>query len=845
MRISLNGNDWQFKDYYGEDWRWRNAHEPNSRDVNHWRQGAVPGSVHHDLWTVGTIPNPYFELNSLLIEWIPARTWVYKKTFQVESALQGQRIQLHFEGVDYEAEFFLNGISLGSHRGMYTPAIFEVSEHLLYGQENLLAVVIESAPHEQPQVGRTSAVRTHKSRMTYWWDFCPRMVHIGIWDEVYLEVTDTVRIEDVFVRPILAPDFQHADLDVAIALDALQSESVDIELTVRLEGEIQAQQRISHSINQGKSSLRANIPLEQPQLWYPNGYGAQPLYDVEVTLFRGDKQLHQRIITCGIRKVELIHNENSSEDALPYTLVVNGRKLYIKGWNWVPLDVMYGVPRPEKLEHLLRLAQSAHVNLLRIWGGGLIEKEAFYNLCDRLGIMVWQEFIQSSSGIDNNAPEDPEFIAEMVKEAEIIIPRKRNHPSLIIWCGGNELQRGAEQPLDDSHPLLAALKATVAQLDPDRIWLATSPTGRVFMNSLENIERDPDALHDVHGPWEYQGVTGQYSLYNQGTSLLHSEFGVEGMTNRKSLDATIASEHQLPVSLENPYWQHLGAWWVKQRMWQATFGAIADVETLRRATQFMQAEGLHYALEADRRRKYHNSGTLPWQFNEPYPMAACTSAVDYYGQAKPAYYAVAHAYEPVHISAKYPTLAWAERKNFEAEIWVNHSHETSAEAQLQIKLIGQSGSIYKNWQRKVLLPVNSAAFLTPVQFALTELKEAVFFLDLVLRAASENVLSENRYIFTTTADLSPLLNVPMTQLTINRQEVNDGWQVNIRNTGNATAFFIWIEDSRDLDAQGTVYFSANHFCLFPQESKTITVSWQNVPVNERNLDIQGWNTQML
>ncbi|MCZ7575223.1 MAG: hypothetical protein M5U01_42275 [Ardenticatenaceae bacterium] len=180
-RVLLNGNDWQLKGFIGEDWMWHNVHKPGSPDVRWWHRGTVPGSVHNDLWRAGEIPDPYYERNSLLIEWVPERTWVYKKTFFVDRTEKGKRVHLHFKGVDYAARFFLNGQLLGSHQSMYTPAVFEVGDRLRYGEENLLAVVFDPAPHEQPQIGRTSQVRTHKSRMTYWWDFCLRWAPCAGW----------------------------------------------------------------------------------------------------------------------------------------------------------------------------------------------------------------------------------------------------------------------------------------------------------------------------------------------------------------------------------------------------------------------------------------------------------------------------------------------------------------------------------------------------------------------------------------------------------------------------------------------------------------------------------------
>ncbi|HWI62841.1 MAG TPA: glycoside hydrolase family 2 TIM barrel-domain containing protein, partial [Symbiobacteriaceae bacterium] len=636
-RISLGGRDWLFKGFVGEDWVWRNAEKPDTRDVRYWYQGAVPGTVQHDLWERGLIPHPYVEQNSLAIEWVPQRTWIYKKRFTADESLRRQQVRLCFDGVDFAAQFFLNGERLGEHSSMFTPVAFDVTDRLRYGEENLLAVVLEAAPPEQPQVAKTRNVRTHKSRMTYWWDFCPRMPHVGIWDQVYLEATGPVRIENVFVRPLLTEDLHRADVNVTVALSA----PATVEAVVRLGNEV-----VGHATSE---TGELSIPVMQPQLWWPNGHGEQPLYDLEVKVTGSDT----RRIPFGIRKVEMISNEGAEAAARPYTLVVNGRRIYAKGWNWVPMDVMYGVERPAKLEHLLTLARQAGVNLLRIWGGGLIETEAFYDLCDRFGIMVWQEFIQSSSGIENKPSEEPAFIEMMVREAEAIIPRRRNHPSLVIWCGGNELTAPDGSPLDDSEPVLGALAAVVKRLDPDRFWLSTSPTGRQFSNTLKAIAEDPAGMHDVHGPWEHQGLTEQYTLYNRGACLLHSEFGAEGMTNWKTLQATIRPENQWPATRDNPVYFHLGAWWINEPLIQQSFGGISEIATLQKASQFLQHEALRYALEADRRRAWQCSGTLPWQFNEPYPNAYCTSAVDYYGRPKPGYWGVRKAYEPLAVTARF------------------------------------------------------------------------------------------------------------------------------------------------------------------------------------------------
>jgi beta-mannosidase len=437
----------------------------------------------------------------------------------------------------------------------------------------------------------------------------------------------------------------------------------------------------------------------------------------------------------------------------------------------------------------------------------------------------------------------------MAAEARQIIPGRRNHPSLAIWCGGNELQSGSGRPLDDDYPLLAALRDIVQELDPDRQWLPTSPSGPVFANSLDNISRDPLRLHDVHGPWEHQGLNRHQTLYNQGASLLHSEFGVEGITNLKALNKVISKEKQWPVSLENPVWEHLGAWWVKEPLWREVFGELAGVEATVRAIQFLQADGLRYAVEADRRRQYHNSGSLPWQFNEPYPMAACTSAVDYFAEPKPAYFAVARAYAPLLVSAQFPKQAWEGEAVFESEVWVSSSlHQEFREVVLEVRITGASGRCYDIRRKTVALQPNSSAPLTTVSWPLSEMEDEIFFLDLGLIRPGGAQFAENRYVFTRTGTLAALLSVPETTLDVGAEIQEDRWMIAVRNLGKHAALFVWLEDGREPETGGpagdTVYFDCNHFCLFPNERRTVAADWAGVPTNQRRITVGGWNTNI-
>jgi beta-mannosidase len=461
--------------------------------------------------------------------------------------------------------------------------------------------------------------------------------------------------------------------------------------------------------------------------------------------------------------------------------------------------------------------------------------------------MVWQEFIQSSSGIANKPSEDPVFISMMVREAEIIVPRKRNHASLVLWCGGNELQADDGTPLDNSEPVLKALGEVVARLDPDRHWLPTSPTGRLFMNSIANIEKDPSGLHDVHGPWEHQGLTAHYTLYNKGTSLLHSEFGVEGMTNPKTLNRTISRENQWPAVKDNPIYFHRGAWWINEPLVQAAFDGIETIEKLLPASQFLQYEGLRYAVESNRRRKYQNSGTLPWQFNEPFPNAYCTSAVDYFANPKPVYYGVAAAYEPVHVSASFPTQAWGGWEEFTAALWVSNSrHFALKDVVLDAKLIGSDGELYMQEQVAVeQIPDNRSTLITDIKLPMERIKQNIFFLDLKVTDREGVLLSENRYLYSKTTTLKPMFEVPAANVEASAVKSDGRWMVMLRNTGTDAALNVRLEDDRDLESGGYVYFSDNYFTLLPNEQVTVDVEWSGIRHEQRRIEITGWNIKKM
>jgi beta-mannosidase len=296
----------------------------------------------------------------------------------------------------------------------------------------------------------------------------------------------------------------------------------------------------------------------------------------------------------------------------------------------------------------------------------------------------------------------------------------------------------------------------------------------------------------VHGPWEHMGLGRHTQHYDAGTAKLHSEFGVEGMTNGSALEALIAPEHRWPADRSNPVYEHLGAWWDNEPFVQECFGGrLKDVELLRRASQWLQYEGLRYAVEANLRR---GAGTIPWQFNESYPNAWCTAAVDWHGRPKPAYWGVARAYRPNHVSASFATWAWAGRPNVQAQLW----------AGAQARIVDVHGRLVADGPTAPLDAIETDVFLLDLE-------------------------GRNRYVMTRAQNLEPLLDLEPAAV---EADVGDA-AVTLRNSGSVAAIGIVLESAT------WTLFEDNVIDLLPGETRAIAVSW----AGERELRVEGWNVR--
>jgi beta-mannosidase len=854
-RLSLSGYDWKvfpLTPNYAEWGDWRDALQKDA-PLDPLKVGPpplfcpmtahVPGAVQDDCQRAGVIADPYAGLNAYQAEWISQREWIYTREFVTPPALKGHNAHLHFEGVDYECSVFLNGKALGSHKGMYEPFEYDVTNIVKWGAANHLSVVLRPAPEMQPQVGRTTAVKEWKARFPYHWDFSTRLIPLGIWDDVWVDFDGPARFRDVWVRPALNAALTQATLNVQATLDATRDlEGLSLEAVIQ--SDVTAApasgantQRVAldskATLKSGEQVRSFQVPLAKVKLWWPNGYGPQTLNTLTLNLRNAAGEVvATHTETFGLRSLRAGPNDDAAPDALPYTVVINNRKIFIKGWNWVPADLLYGRADAARYERLLSLVQRAHGNLLRVWGGGLIEKQQFYDLCDRLGILVWQEFIQSSSGIDNEPSRDPAYLAYIEAQARQIVPRRRNHPSLIIWCGGNELMVDNRVPITLNHPTNQVFRKVLGELDPDRIFLPTTPSGPLF-SSNPPTNQPPEQwlsrMHDVHGNWNYEGTVKEYWHYNTIAPLYHSEFGVEGVTSLADALKIAPLEKLWPVDVTNPLWVHHGDWWLPMKTVEEAWGPIPDFPTLVRCSQFLQADGLRYAVEASRRRKFHTSGCSPWQFNEPWPNLSCTNAVSYFMEPRPVYWWVRHAYEPLHVSLRHDGLAQAGKTEYRAEAWVNNSLEARSGLQLAVHISDLAGKALYQKTTTVNAPADAAARVADIAWKFPAGFRGIFLVSLELRA-NDHVESSGVYLHSTEPDppLQVLQHAPATRLQV---AAPDAHTIEIKNAGSAWALGVWVDLPQS-------YLSDNYLFLAPGEETRISVEGASAAAAR----VRAWNS---
>jgi beta-mannosidase len=770
-RLMLNGDDWTVTGFWTNQWRLPKSIElaADQNPAIPPIKAKVPGAVNLDLLREGLIPDPNIDLNSNCGEWVSNRDWIYYKEFTIPEFASKDKYYLHFEGLDYHGEIWLNGQIIKKFTGMFIPLHINVTDKLKINEVNKLQVIFYQPPEVDGQFGYTSQIKHLKSRFNYKWDWCPRIIPVGIWDDVYLEAVGQTEIVDFYPRAILREDNQSGRLQLNLTIDQAQDRPYRLTCQASYQGKLIDKWKWSGLID---TELKKEVLLENVKPWWPVGYGEQPLYQITVNLYNGRGDLeHSQEKTVGFKRFKFVSNQNASEDALPYTLIFNGKRIFLQGINWVPISPFYGEVTQENYHNYLARFKAMNCNIVRVWGGAIVEKEEFYQTCDQMGLLVWQEFFQSSSGIDNCPSTDPKFLRKLKEAATWAIKRRRHHTSLVVWCGGNELfLNGIKDPVGLDHPNIKMLNKLVQELDPDKQFYPASPSGPTFQ--IEEDKIGQKVHHDVHGPWRYLGDGKHNQFYNRDDSLLRSETGTPGTNSEKTLRKIASKLPVWPPNKSNLLWKHHGDWWIQWQQLSDLFGPWNGMEDQLgdyvKSSQYLQAESLRYAVESVQRRQPEASGIIIWMGNEPYANTANTSLIEYNGQPKPVYGWLRRSFAPVNLSCKYNKVGYQSGEQFQPEIYLHDSLNKLKEGVVRAGLYDLNGKLLveKKWQW-ARVDNSNVWFVGSLDWTVAKVDGDIFLLRLELETKEELVVVDT-YLFTVDElhSFAPLRRLPLVDVAI-------------------------------------------------------------------------------
>ncbi len=639
QHLDLGTLDWTVAGYTPTGWSARSMElgfpsEPEFAPV----PASVPGSVQGALRAAGLLPDWYVGLNALDCEWVEHREWMYTVRLPDAWFANGRRFVLRCGGLDGNGLVVFNTHKVGTFDNAFVPYAFDLTPHVRpTGNELHLVFCL---PPRWCGMGYTSQMKDWKPRFNYTWDWMPRLVQIGPWEPLTLEVTD---------GPALASFRCRTDWDAAGATGILWAK-----------GEFDpgpgAASRVRLTLRKGETPLKT-VDLAADEFtagvewrglevdpWWPNGAGERELYTVAAELLAADGRCVDRAErTVGFKHVEWRACAGAPAGADPWICVVNGRPVFLQGIDWTPIRPMFADLTREDYRRLIEQYRELGVNIFRVWGGAYLEKSWFYDLCDEHGLLVWQEFPLCSSGHENWPHEDEPSMQVLVQIAQSYIARRQHHASLLMWCGGNELQgdlqgnkTGTGKPVDNSHPLMQRWKTLVEREDPGRRFVPTSASGPRFYAIAEDFGK---GLHwDVHGPWAGPGATpADWARYwDHDDALFRSETGAPGASPADLLRRYSGGLPLLPANMDNPLWRRFSVWLEWAAFIKDRGGEPADLDDYVAWSQARQATALGMAVRACKARFPGIGGIILWMGHDSFPCTANTSLIDFEGRPKPA-----------------------------------------------------------------------------------------------------------------------------------------------------------------------------------------------------------------
>jgi len=804
-KIDLNG-EWIFKE----------------ADSDKWYKAKVPGCVHLDLMANNLIPNPFVGINELEVQWVEKTDWIYKKVFYLnKNFLNYPNIELIFQGLDTFAEIFINGEKIGATDNMFIPWSFKVKDFLKEGENSLEiyfhspSKILEEKAKKYPKLHGAfypPRVFGRKAQYSFGWDWGPRLATSGIWEPVYLLGWKTAILRDIWLPVGIMENKAQTNLEIEIEI--AENSTLDIPLRIKLNNKSVLEKKLRLSLPEGKIIFKIPLSIQNPQLWYPSGYGSQPIYTLQLALVNNNGEiLDKKEQKFAIRKIDLITQQ---EDEERFTFYINEIPIFAKGANWIPSDSFLPRIKEEDYRDLLEKAKNCEVNMLRVWGGGIYEKEIFYDICDELGIMVWQDFMFACA----EYPEDDEFLNKVQEEAEIIVKKLRNHPCIVLWCGNNENDWGyyakwwgeREKFWGESiyHKIIPDV---CARLDMTRPYWPSSPFGGKDPNSEKEGDRHS---------WTVWSGWMDYKGYILDNGKFISEFGFQAPPNKKTIESfitTLKEYHPQSREIEFHNKQKEGTERII-RFLAGTFKIPINMDEYIYLSQINQGLALKTGIEHWRNNKFNTSGALIWQWNDCWPVVSW-SIIDYYKREKPSYYFIKRSFSPLKVNIE----------TTDNELFIYGVNDTleDFEGKIIVELLTFRGGKKRSYNLDIIIPSNSSKKL----FAVSRIKPNIYqeFLKVILLSKDNELIDRNEYFF------APFkhLDIPKAKIYYRIEQENEFYKITL--TSNFLA--LWIA----LTLDDTEWFD-NYFNLYPKESYSIKFkNYHDLEYVKKNLKIYGYNVK--
>lgn len=700
-----------------------------------WIPAQVPGTIHTDLLEQKIIPDPFYRMQENEVQWVENLQWHYRKEFSVDSALlKEQHIILVAEGMDTYAEILINGKVIAVTENMFVEHRINVKKYLKAGN-NTIEIHFDSPVARSKQLERKHgklrvALESHrvyvrKAQYSYSWDWGPKLTTSGIWRPIYLEVSSGPVLRNPFIKTLELTK-KSATIEVSVEVEHFKSPA---KVTVKIEGIKYSSEIVKKATS---SLLKFKMKIDNPNVWWPNGYGEQSLYNATFILQNNNGTTSEVATTFGIRTINLLQEKD--KEGKSFIIVVNGEKIFCKGADWIPSDNFITRISDLKYERLLTMARDANMNMMRVWGGGIYEQDAFYTLCDRLGLLVWQDFMFACG----EYPQTPWFLKLVKDEAMKAITRIRNHPSLAVWCGNNECEwlfctENPNKTADDmtgSVIFREILPTIVKKLDNSRPYWRSSPFGAGFPN---------DESNGTHHQWTVWSFWKDYKEYEKTNARFVSEFGFQAPANIKTWEEATLPEDRTPQSpvIEHHNKQVEG----QERLFRFQAGHYTVGKNFNDFVyqgQLVQANALKTAVEHWRRRKFNTAGALYWQLNDCWPVSSW-AVIDSGLRPKAAYFYTKRFFAKVLVSFK---------KNGDSlEVWGTNDSLERFKGELQVQHLSFKGErIFVN-ESEITIKSNSSAKIYEIPFIVDN--NTIPYESYIAAQLLQDgyVTTENRYFF--------------------------------------------------------------------------------------------------